>query len=336
VVTIAKGGAAEYDKLAGNITVYRDSNMAISVVIDNVSYWTGSTVNTAAYNPKDPYKIYQLDYAEQLAAGKAEVSAAMTRDMDANYENIEISWPNLVPYGVLNGNGNTVKGIVLNTTVNPSAKNPLLIDAESVEGEVVAPFEAPAVANITFDGIEINLEADNVEKTTVPAFVGGVTDFASLIQGVNVNGLQINTYEVSQSLNGDAYYDNVVPYVGWIAAEGENTQVKNTAVNVAGNELLGIAGLVGRMTLTNSDSNYNTVSVVAANLAQDDIDQFTKKTNKIKNAAGTMVGHVINSEANDTHGIEFINSGKPVFLYSVAEGAQIVVYYDNLDEVVLK
>ncbi|MBQ6571980.1 MAG: hypothetical protein IIX31_04780, partial [Alistipes sp.] len=65
-------------------------------------------------------------------------------------------------------------------------------------------------------------------------------------------------------------------------------------------------------------------------------DQFTKKTNKIKNAAGTMVGHVINSEANDTHGIEFINSGKPVFLYSVAEGAQIVVYYDNLDEVVLK
>ena len=330
VVTIAKGGAAEYDKLAGNITVYRGSDMAISVVIDNVSYWTGSTVNTAAYNPKDPYQIYQLDYAEQLAAGKDQASAAMTRDMDANYENIEISWPNLVPYGELNGNGNTVKGIVLNTTVNPSEKNPLLIDAESVAGEAVAPFNAPVVAYLTMDGVEINLEADNVELITVPAYVGGVTDFADTIYGVVVKNLNIDTFEVSKSLNHDAYYGSVVPKIGWIAAVGHNTQVAASSAQVSYSALEGIAGLVGGIEIDNNDSNFNTCSVSVANIAQDVVSDFTKYTNKIKNAAGTMVGLVVNDD-NKAHGIEFKNSGKPVFLYDIAlPEASIVVYYNDV------
>ncbi|MBP3496961.1 MAG: hypothetical protein J6K33_03910 [Alistipes sp.] len=347
VVTIAEGGAAEYDKLAGEIKVYRNSAKAVSVVIDEVSYWTGSTVNTAAIPAVKNAYVNTIAYAEQLAYGKGNLGAssiatipgtyaAMTRDMDANYENIEITWPNEVDYSgvVFSGAEFAVKGIVLNTSVKDNEK----VAYENIKPASLAPFKFTYVSDLTLDGVEFNINTSNTDTTaTVPAKVAGLSITASEVANVAINDLNINTFEVSSTLNHDAYYGTVVPTIGWLVAEAQNLQIEESSADVAYSSLEGRAGLVGKVTITDTDSFFENCSVSYGNLNdQEAIADFTKfDETKNKNVYGTMVAHVINND-NKAHGIKFYGCGNPVFLYTIGTGAAINVYYDNDTEVLNK
>ena len=333
VVTIAAGDADEYAKLAADITIYRDSAQAVSVVIEGVSYWTGSTVNTSAL-PSATATVNPIAYAEQLAYGKSagmgpyngKTYAALTRNMDANYENIEITWPNEVDYSgvVFSGAEFAVKGIVLNT----SGKN--TVDA-------LAPFKFTNVSDLTLDGVELNILTSNTKHVAVPKMVAGLSIKAANVSNVVINDLKIETFEVSNTLNHDAYYGDIVPTIGWLVAEADNLQIEDSSADVAYSSLEGRAGLVGEVTITDTDSFFENCSVSYGDLNdQEAIADFAKVAmegnkitgNKYKNVYGTMVAHVINND-NKAHGIKFYGCGNPVFLYTIGDNAAINVYYDN-------
>ena len=340
VVTIAEGDADEYAILAGDIAIYRGTAQAVSVVIEGVSYWTGSTVNTAAIPAVKNAYVNQIAYAEQLAYGKGNLAtgtvnnvsgkwASLTRDMDANYENIEITWPNEVDYSgvVFSGAEFAVKGIVLNTSVKDNEK----VAYENIKPASLAPFKFTYVSDLTLDGVEFNINTSNTDTTaTVPAKVAGLSITASEVANVAINDLNINTFEVSSTLNHDAYYGTVVPTIGWLVAEAQNLQIEESSADVAYSSLEGRAGLVGKVTITDTDSFFENCSVSYGDLNdQEAIADFAKYDDtKNKNVYGTMVAHVINND-NKAHGIKFYGCGNPVFLYTIGTGAAINVYYDN-------
>ena len=349
VVTIAEGDADEYAILAGDIAIYRGNAKAVSVVIEGVSYWTGSTVNTAAIPDVKNAYVNQIAYAEQLAYGTngletATVNkvtykwASLTRDMDANYENIEITWPNEVDYSDVEFSGAdfAVKGIVLNTVVSVKQNSdPAFFN---VAPATLAPFKFTSVSDLTLDGVEINIQTSNTAPVaTVPEMVAGLSITASEVSNVVINDLKIETFEVSNTLNHDAYYGDKVPTIGWLVAEASNLQIEESSADVAYSSLEGRAGLVGKVTITDYDSFFENCSVSYGDLNdQEAIADFTKYDDtKNKNVYGTMVAHVINTNSK-AHGIKFYGCGNPVFLYTIGDNAAINVYYDNDTKVLNK
>ena len=409
VVTIAKGGSAEYQKLAAIIyvaglqgdTAWQDAlddameededfdledleefiedwaneyydidddelaweydNCATSVVIENVSYWTGDYIGNAA---ADKNGNYAIDYAEQLAAGLARAgqqdlaakrelgknavtratwtpaSLILQRDINLNYENNNTLWEMTDFYDmILDGNKKTITGFVMG----------------SFGDYYVAPFdEVYAIKDLTVNGVNITVKTNDKYNISVPTWISGLVDYVeSAISNVTVNDINFDAYDISGGFNSmdDPYYDpEKQTFIGWVASCSENAQFTNVKANVTSSNIKGISGLVGYIYLYDvTESHFEGCSLTTGKIAQealtdfvpvledyndnDDYIYFNGKGYQLYNVAGSMVGFVYNSRYDDVaRSIEFNNSGAPKFVYDagiIKDNNKINVLYND-------
>ena len=395
VVTIAKGGDAEYKKLASIIYVaglqgdtawlaelyeamededfdlealeefidyfaqayyYGDAgyikdlpalaweydDCATSVVIENVSYWTGDYI-APAYDAKA--KNYPIAYAEQLAVGlvqndtkavsvNTKTEFALQRDINLNYENNNTLWE-MAAFGnnaVINGNKKTITGFVM----------------ESSDDYLVAPFaNAYEIKDLTVNGVDITILTNDSEHISVPKYVAGLVGGAvSGLTNVTVNGINFDAYDISGGFNSmdDPYYaTDEQTFIGWVAACSSDAQYTNVKANVTSSKLMGVSGLVAAIELYSvTESHFEGCSLTTGKIAQEALTDFVPvafngemfhngKKETLINAAGSMVGFVGNGE-QVAKSIEFNNSGAPKFVYDagdVKDNNKINVLYND-------
>ena len=400
VVTIAKGGSAEYQKLAAIIYVagyhnldfvtdlmqasqdpnfdfeewyegwyyeyaYMDydesdsfgniyfnyDNCATSVVIENVSFWTGDFIDNVVADAKTGN--YAIAYAEQLANGlydqfdpsydaTAKTWSILQRDMNLNFANNYTYWPiSAIQTGNLDGNKKTISGINM---------------LEYVKW-FVAPFnQANVIKDLTVNGVNINIAtADG--RISVPYRVSGLVDFvATGLTNVAVNGINFAAHDYTGGFNDpeDPYYDTEIqPVLGWVAGWSTNAQYNKVSANVTSSNIKGVSALVGRITLDGvTESHFEDCSLTTGKIAQQPLTDFVPmlfaraqggapldvsvmwdKNGNVKqmNVAGTMVGLVENM-ADEARSIEFNGSGAPKFIYDadhVKDDNKINVLYND-------
>lgn len=349
---------ADYAKLAEKVAVYRamDNTTAVSVILADRSMWTGSWAKTAEV---DSNGVYVLENAEQLAYSYgAQANAALDIDVDANYDNIEISWPNEVEYNVLDGVNNTIYGLTMKTYIagrGIESNDGYYLDFRTkfiangstntkynanyhLGTDALAPFKFNKVSNLDIEGLSFAIHTSNksTDLQRVPKYIAGLSKSVTEITNVNITGMEVNAYEGAETLNFDAYYDDIVPRVGWFASVASNIRVSGSSAEVTEYNVLGLAALVSEVEVIGIDANFTNCSVTdpASLPAIDDFAEFNPARGDYM-LGGTMVALVVNKN-NNSYGIEFNNSGTPKFLYQFTDNAGsasgIAVYYNNLQE----
>ena len=335
------GDAGYHEQLPALAWEYDDC--ATSVVIENVSYWTGDYI-APAYD--DKAKNYPIAYAEQLAVGlvqndtkavsvNTKTEFALQRDINLNYENNNTLWE-MAAFGnnaVINGNKKTITGFVMES---------------SDDDDLVAPFaNAYEIKDLTVNGVDITILTNDSEHISVPKYVAGlVGGTVSGLTNVTVNGINFDAYDISGGFNSmdDPYYaTDEQTFIGWVAAYSTDAQYTNVKANVTSSKLMGVSGLVAAIELYSvTESHFEGCSLTTGKIAQEALTDFVPvayndemfhngKKPTLINAAGSMVGFVGNWE-QVAKSIEFNNSGAPKFVYdagSVKDNNKINVLYND-------
>ena len=326
---------ATYAKLTDKVVNGTTPNVA-SVLINGVSYWTGGkTPATADFKVnKIPYGKY-IQYAEELAYGLTSGYAVLTRNMDLNFENLQwydedgdlidyISWET-ANFNILEGAGNTVKGIVM-------------FDSGATKNDAnhsVAPFKLNVAQNITLDGVEINLVSKQ-DNTYVPQWIAGLSISASEISGVTLNNLEIVAGDADEQ-NAPQYNTNGwKAFMGYLVANATDIKVSNTAINGVYSNVKGTAAPVAHLevTSTNAQMLNNTLTNVELDGGQTEITECTEDAGrKLWNISSETFGRVWGhgKNANTAVGIKFDGYSNIAFTYN-AESPIVIYDLDSTDD----
>ncbi len=312
-----------------SIDVEQTDLNVVSVLIGDVSYWTGDKfpINDAGFynNPKHALAKYdkktvlnagtdyevnvngwsKAEYAEQLATGgwnsNAEVffNVVIQRDMDLT--KTDMLWEQVAAYKV-EGQGKTIKGIYM----------------EAIGGSTpVAPMNVHKLNNLKFDGISIDVitSLDGVDYT-VPTAIGGLTLNTRFISNVSVKNLALNAYGINGTDYTEPMYPDTPVYIGWLAATATDPVIENTTVEGVNNAIIGVTGLVGKANLS-AGAYFKNSSASNVTAVQSAIADHTEvgAINAVKaNKAGTVVGAVFNN-SGAAQQIKFEGVGNPAFLF---------------------
>ena len=309
-----------------------DNTTAVaSVLIGNVSYWTGGKIAPAKtavayynahvgpYNAYDNYKAIQ--YAEELAYGGA-AGAYLVRNINLNGAN-ELNWEK-ASWAALVGAGNTISDLAME------------VEGAGQSGDV-APFAVPSVSAINFDGISIKIVTS--AGKAVSKYISGVSNGITKATSVVVNNLAINAVPAKGNYN--VAYDNTMNVVvGWITAATTDATMTGVTVSNVQSNVMGIAGLVSTMGLTETNSIFDGCAVTGTNTfaeGQQAMSEFAYFKGTGNNVVGSIIGYVYNFSNVDT-AVRFDDyvGAKPAFLYATNEGSVINVNYNGATDVTLE
>ena len=354
VITIPEGDGAAYATLTGE--VYVDTDSAVAVVIDDVSYWTGDKfkASTADANCVDKnatdYKYYYFGYAEQLAnhfnrksSKDPYLGATLTRDMDMNFANLvrynsngsinhaDSKYWKTGDIKAIDGAGHTIKGITMYR------------DSEDLggRGEYYGPFlNVNVLKNLTIDGVNITLVTK--PNATLPEYISGfAAGQANTVADVTLKNFVINGYRADGTGNTQPNYaTNYSVKVGYVASTAGNAHYKNVKVEGVESNITAIYGVVGRAKVTdsattNGSARFENVTVANIETPAADLTKFAQfdpdKYNY--NVAGTVVGLAVNG-ADRKVDFKFVNCNEPIFLFDAENPINVV--YNNISKFTLE
>lgn len=321
IITVAESADAKATyAMFGKIDATRTDALCVSVVINNESWWTNDTINTAVYQgdkKKPNYGYTEIAYAEQLKADVNYANIALTRNMQMN----GFDWGTAVVAEEINGNGNTINGITW------SLEKDVLKGLEAG----VAPFAAPVVKKLNVEGQTFNFITDGTNKNGLgkvymPAKLAGLTLSATTVEDVKINNFVIfakDAEDASASIFNDVkpYYQGI-PSIGWAVVNSTDGLFKNIVVNVTSSNVKGEAGLINTITLAqNPESQVTNVKANVTAMEQkalSAIEAYNVKNHN--NVAGTPVFKLINN-SKVARSIKFTECGTPALTYEQQKNA---------------